>query len=192
MMNYAILDLSVSLEPEYCFISTVDGGRGAELLIARGESAMALYPSVTEDVLVHLDDRRRGLKLASRLGNTRRLLILSEAALATLTAELDFGRFEVHPFLLINHKGRIHSRDYLFVNPLEQRAIAHPSAQFDIFESTGRICDCERWVLESSALAGAPDLLRSAEFPYEYFVSERFRAAARGLTNFAFVEVEHR
>jgi hypothetical protein len=193
-MRYSILDVSASLEPEHCFVGAIEGGRGGELLIARGGPASAHYPSEADDVLVHLDVERRGVKLASRLANTQRLLALSVQALTALTAELDLGRCESHPFLLINHKGRIHSREYTFVNPLEQRSIAHETARFERFEATGRIFDCEEWVLDSSKLEGAPDLLRSAELPYEYFASERFVAAVArlDLSNFTFIEVEHR
>jgi hypothetical protein len=183
-----------SLDVGYCFCAKIEGADGGELRISRGERASSHYPSDPHDVLVHLDVEHRGLKLPSRLGNTQQLLMLSSQALEALTAELDLGDFDVHPFLLINHKRRIHSRDYVFVNPLEQRPIAHATTPFEHFESTGRIFDCERWVLESSKLEGAPDLLRPAELPYEYFVSERFvDAVARlGLTNFDFIEVEHR
>jgi hypothetical protein len=193
-MRYSILHISASLEPEHCFVGTVEGGAGGELLIACGEPASAHYPSEADDVLVHLDVARRGVKLASRLANTQQLLILSIEALTALTAVLDFGRFDVHPFLLINHKRRVHSRDYVFVNSLEHRVIAHEQTRFQKFEPTGRIFDCEEWVLDSHKLEGAPDLLRSVELPCEYFASERFvDAVARlGLSNFAFVEVEHR
>lgn len=193
-MRYSVLNLSASLAPESCFCANVEGGEGAELLVARGERAAHRYPSDPFDVLVHLDVARRGLGLPSRLGNTQRLLLLSKPAIVALTAELDFGRYDVHPFLLINHKRRVHSREYAFVNPLERRAIADEATQFERFESTGRIFDCERWVLTSNALLDAPDLFRSAELPYEYFVSERFIdvVARLGLSNFDFLAVEHR
>lgn len=192
-MRYSILDISASLEPEHCFVGTIEGTTGGELLIARGEPASGHHPSEADGVLVHLDVERRGVKLASRLANTQQLLILSIEALTALAAVLDFGRFDVHPFLLINHKGRVHSRNYAFINPLERREVAHERTRFQRFEATGRILDCEEWVLESHKLEGAPDLLRSTELPCEYFASERFvdTVARLGLSNFAFVEIEH-
>lgn len=192
-MRYSMVTISASLEPEFCFAAAVEGGEGAELLIARGDRASDRYPKDPTEVLVHLDIARRGLRLPSRLANTQRLLMLSGPAFAALSAELDLGRCDTHPFLLINHKRRVHSRDYVFVNPLERRAIAHAATQFERFESTGRIFDCRRWILDPSKLEGAPDLLRSAELPYEYFASERFVEAVTrlGLSNFDFAEVTH-
>lgn len=188
-MRYFLLNTRSSTAPEYCYCDRVEDDEGMIRHLAIGVPR----PSNVE-LRAHLANDRLGLRLASRIAVSDNLIIMSRAAFDGLATALHLGDHEVHTLMLINHKRRVHSRDYVLLNPLEHHELAHPNTHFERYPSTGRIHACERWILETTKLVAAPDMTRSAELPWGCFVSERFVNAVEtlGLSNFVFEDVEHR
>ena len=75
------------------------------------------YPDGIGDVTLQLGEDAPGLELPSFVGNTDSMLIVNSEAAGVIQTH-DVGDIEVIPFKLINHKGRVHSDDYVFLNPI--------------------------------------------------------------------------
>lgn len=191
-MKYARLGTVSTDNPEFCFVGSVS--HDASTWLGRGEPVGDRYPTDPLSVEIPLDPDFPGVELPDLIGNTRGLLILSaKAREAFAAAELELGPCEVCRFTLVNHKGRVHSTDYAFVNPLGGHDIAHPSSDFMRYTRSQQIYGCKRWVLDANKLVGKPDLLRAEQVRKHYFVSERLVEVIRseGLTNFELSNVDH-
>ena len=79
-----------------------------------------------------------GIKLSGLLRNTKNFLIGSSAAKDVVTRLCPDQEVEFLAFTLINHKGRVHSSDYWFINPIggldclaedDQRAVLADTAR---------------------------------------------------------------
>lgn len=184
-MNYSRLVTLLVSDLDYCFVGRIHGADSTELLMSDGQRVGAAYPADPFSVEVHFDPEFPGLKLPSILGNTRKLVILSKQALELFETHLDLGEHETFPFSLVNHKGRVHSTDYVFLNPIGSHDVAHPSSAFVRYPSGG-IYECGKWILVASKLQGLPDIIRPAELPSHYLVSQRFMDLVKEhkLTNF--------
>lgn len=103
------------------------------------------------------------------------------------------GTRETFSFALINHKGRVHSKDYVFLNPIGAFDVAHTSSEFLRYPKSGGIYGCKKWVLDTAKLKDLPDILRPVQVRPHYFASERVVALVKehGLTNFQLDPVEH-
>lgn len=187
-----LLDSSRSLDPNFCFAGTVTHDRAARFDLATGKPARARYPEDPLEVEVHFDEDHPGVALPDLISNYSSLLMLREATAKQLCAELDLGETEQLRFTLINHKRRVCKAQYVFLNPLGDHEIAHPSSEFLRFETSATIYACERWVLDSRKLDGLPDLVRARSLPRACFVSPRFVEWVRAheASNFAFEDVE--
>lgn len=190
-MTYARLVTVLVDRPEYCVCGSIRDAEACELRLARGEPVGDRYPKDPFSVKAHLDPDFPGVKLPSIIGNTRGLLMLSRAAVELFEKGLDLRDHEAFPFTLVNHKGRVHSKDYVFLNPLGAFDVAHGRAELLRYPSGG-VYGCRRWVFASSKLRDLPDLFRAREHPRDCFASERLVALVRehGLTNFEFDDVE--
>lgn len=190
-MKYARLGTCPTTNLDYCFVKVT---HESSLWLSSGDPIGDRYPADPFAVEIALDPDFPGIAPPDLIGNTRGLLILSaRARQAFAAADLDLGPCDVCPFTLINHKGRVHSRDYAFVSPLGGHEIAHPSSDFERYTRSQMIYGCKRWVLDTNKLVGKPDLLRAAELPEHYFASERLVGVVRaeGLTNFELFDVDH-
>lgn len=190
-MKFVRLGTVTTNDPDLCFVRVT---HESALWLSGGDPIGDRYPDDPLSVRIDLDPDFPGIKLPDLIGNTRGLLILSAKARdAFAAAELDLGPCDVCPFTLVNHKGRVHSTDYAFVNPLGGHDIAHPSSDFQRYTRSQQIYGCKRWVLDTNKLVDKPDLLRAEQVRKHYFVSERLVEVIRaeGLTNFELFDVDH-
>lgn len=170
--------------PDYCYIGKVLHADTCELAISEGETVTGEYPADPFTVEAHFS-AASGLQLPSLIGNGMSLVALHRDVVKIFAKELDLGEHEVLPFTLVNHKGRAHSKDYVFLNPVGTHDVASPLSKFMRF-ADGEIYGCEHWVLSAKKVVDAPDLLRPAEVANEYLVSDRLVALVErhALTNF--------
>ena len=82
---------------------------------------------------------------------------------AELICQIEVGELEVFPFTLINHKGRVHSRDYVFLNPLGTFDCLNMKLTQCKRYSSGKIMKITKFVLDRDKIAKAPDLFRPRE-----------------------------
>jgi hypothetical protein len=191
-MRYVELPTTVTSNMDFCFAGKIVNSDTREIEISNGEAVAKVYPADPYTVEVHFHEDFAGVKMPSLIGNTSGLLMLHREVIAAFEAKLDLGPHEVLPFSLVNHKGRVHSKDYRFYNPLGTHDVASPRSQFLRYKKSGAVYDCEEWVLQASKLVGIPDLVRPKEVANTYFVSERLIAlvSEQGFTNFEVEEVD--
>ena len=160
--------------------------------MSQGKKIGDLYPS---NVKARLAKRVLGIKLTSLLGNLLSYLMVNTQAkdvfLGTCNCEI-----EALPFTLINHKGRIHSKDYWILNPIgtfdcvnrEASDIKYQDATKQEVVGIG-LADGSL-VFDSKKMQNAPDLFRVPEKPSLMFISERMALAIidADLTNVLMVE----
>ncbi|MCP4355457.1 MAG: hypothetical protein GY793_07455, partial [Proteobacteria bacterium] len=132
-----------------------------------------------------------GLLLPSFIGNVARLLIIHQDALK-FYKEFDIGKYQAFPFTLIDHKDNVHSKEYLFLNPLGTRECLHHELSGVELKKNGDIRKLKKLVLDKSKLKQIPDLFRPFEDDNRYIYSERFvnGIKEKGLTNFHFKKLQ--
>src|SRR5215470_2242533 len=106
-MRYFIIEtLGDDQDTKLAFIDTPPEDLGLyEYCIARGERIGDRYPP---NASIYLQKKSPGIRLASLIGNTRNYLVVNaemKAVILDLCAGCDI---EVLPFVLFNHKKRIH------------------------------------------------------------------------------------
>ena len=179
---------------EYCFVDdTPDGIATRWHRLASGLPFDNEYPTDPAEVTLKLGADYPGLRLPSFIGNTPGMLVVSSAAADVMQAA-NVGRMERLPFTLLDHKQRVHSRDYVFINPLERRDALNLEHSEVRRGRKGDIRDVTTMVLDRTKEHEFIDLFRLGEDPSFYLVSETMVTALRqsGATNFNFIPVEAR
>ncbi len=185
-MNYFLQDtLGIKPGSDYCFTNRLP----KEIVSYRLEvgKEMKKYPDDPWKVTLKLGKDYPGLMLPSFIGNVHRLLIIHQDALIFFK-EFDIGKYQAFPFTLIDHKDNVHSKEYLFLNPLGTRECLNYELSGVEFDEDGDIDGVKRYVLDKTKLKQIPDLFRLFEDDTRYIYSERFVNAIKekGLTNFHF------
>ena len=195
MVIYRIDTLGDVHDPELVIIDHVPEGIGVKYSrLVGGRPIQAEFPA---DAVVHMSEERPGLKLASLLGNTQRFLIVHRDVKVVIEDayrdRCPSWPVEYLPFTLINHRGRPHSTDYWFINPIGFfDCVDHASSSIDYFEDDpSMILGINRLVIDESKLRGAPPLFRVAVADDRYLIDAPLHDAivSRGFTNFRFLEL---
>jgi hypothetical protein len=160
--------------------------------MARGDSLAAKYPENQYSVELLLDDDWPGLKLPSLIGNAGNLIVLHKDVASYIRDNFRLGPVETFALTLLNHKGRVHSRDFVFFSPLGTRDCLDLERSEIRRWTDGSIQNVPRIVLDLQKLVDAPDVFRIRESPADVLFSEELIAglAAKGFTNFRFDDVE--
>lgn len=191
MRFFKLRTLGQNDDMDLCFVSGEPEGDVGTYDLSEGSRLKDEYPNGFGETTYQLDDDHPGLLLTGFIGNTDRLLICSTEAKDVILAH-DVGEVEVVPFTLLNHRGRVHSRDYVFVNPVGAVDCLNLPA-CDIFRHrSGKIGRVRRFVLDAAKVEGARDLFRPEESRGTYILSEKLVSAIqeKKLTNFVFQELE--
>lgn len=195
MVIYRIDTLGDVGDPELVIIDHAPEGLGVKYSrLVRGKSVAADFPP---DAELHMSEERPGLKLASLLGNVKRFLIVhrevKEVIEAAFRERCPTWPVEYFSFTLVNHRGRSHSRDYYFINPLGAfECVDHEASSIDYFEGDpNMVLGINRLVLDPRKLVGGPPLFRLAVAHDRYLIDAPLHDAivSRGFTNFSFLEL---
>jgi hypothetical protein len=103
------------------------------------------------------------------------------------------GSIEYLPFTLLDQKGRPHSSDYFFVNPIGAvDCVDHAKSDITYFEGDlTKVLRIQRLVLDPAKLADAPPVFRVPQALDRYFVlSELKEKLSQGFTNLIFNEIQ--
>lgn len=177
-----------------CFLEGTPQGSGVHYVrLARGYPAAEFVP---RRLTMQLQDQNEGLGLPSLVGNTNSFLIVEAAMHAVIADHLagSDGALETFPFTLLDHKGRVHSEDYVLLNPLGTHDAVHDAAS-DIEYFNGqrdKVVAIRRIVLDRSKLDAVPPLFRLDIRRTEYIVAETLAEAfaEHGFTNVVLREIE--
>lgn len=178
----------VSQRPEWCLVEGDGTVQTYELTLGK---PLLRGPEDFRDAQLSLSEDEFGLELTDLLGSTNQLLLLEAKVYEALAERLRLDPIETHRFRLLNARGRVHSDDYLIVNPLQpQPCLSMQHSDLLIDEDDGEILRVRTRVLEAAKLPPR-DLFRVAEDPMEHLVTQHFVDVVTdaGYTNFTFERV---
>lgn len=168
-MDYYRIDVYDRQEPGFCFIDRPP--EEIHLLssyIASGESAAEEYP---ENVIAKMDPNEGGIVLSDFIANSELCLICSERVKLVIE-KLCGDSCEYLPVSIENHKGRIASSEYFYINPLGLHDVLNQSLSEIDRTDDGDVIDVEKFVLDITKMKDVPPLFRVVEKDSEYFASE--------------------
>ncbi|HYO71588.1 MAG TPA: DUF1629 domain-containing protein [Archangium sp.] len=151
--------------------------------MSKGKRATPFYPN---DAKVSLMEDRPGIKLSSLLGNTDRYLIVHKDMKEVIANHCQGLELEYLPLDLYDHRKRLYSRDYFFINPIGTHDCLDPVSSGVKIGSQGGVVHVARYVLDPKKSSNLPPLFRPKEEPSVYIVSE---ALAQALKNKGFTNV---
>ena len=187
-MKLFILD-DIETDARYCRVDVTVACNDA---LTDGERALPELERQEIDVLeLQMDEDEGGLELPDYVGNADNALVLRRACAEAIVAGFVVGEHELLPAQLINEKGRVHSDDYVILNPLGQAECLHLEAsEMDGDEEEPMVKIMGRWYLSSELVPRDRDLFR-VKGVIGYVLSERLVAfiEAEGFTNFHFLPV---
>ena len=191
MRYYSLDPLADFGRSEFCFTDKLPKGIGLNWYrLAEGAAFLQDYPADAGAVTLGLDPVNRGLKLASFLGNTGNLFPVDGATMAVFQAARTTG-LEVLPFVLFDHKGRVHSNDCYFLNPLERIPCLNEAESTVRRSAKGQLMEVKKLVIAQTAMPIASDFFRLGELPSTYLLSETLVEALsrQGCTNLSLKQV---
>ncbi|RKH15030.1 hypothetical protein D7Y13_09940 [Corallococcus praedator] len=142
--------------------------------LAAGEPVSDSYPA---EVKLQPSEERTGIQLSSVLGNNFNYLIVSSAMKAVIAEHSPKTALEFLPFILLDHRGRVRSQDYFFVNPLGGIDGVDTKASDIKYHRSGAIVGIRKLVLDPEKLRDAPALFRLQQDPQLYMVNESLAKA---------------
>jgi len=180
IVQYFELDPLGESEMDYCFANIGSAKLGFDsLALNKGTSVKEESPDGWPEPRVGLDEDTPGLIHPDFIGNTDGVLVSSKI-MAELILSRNVGQIETIPFVLLNHRGHIHSRDYLFLNPLGTFDVMHMKKSEYRRYKNGTVSPIGiGLVLDKSKLESLPELFRLREDPQRYILAEPLVADLR-------------
>ncbi len=179
-MKYYFLETYDRLDRDFCFIDQpVEEIRLASWKIIKGASIEDEYP---ESAAVRMSDQAPGRVLTDFIGNEELCLIVSKR-IKELFESIVSCHTEYLPLSIINHKNRVASKEYFYINPIGTLdALNHDQSVIKYLDGDkDRIVRVRKFVLSQKKLSDAPDLFRIKEKPTKYVISQKLLDALRSL-----------
>jgi hypothetical protein len=179
-MKFFNLSTLGTAEPDLVMLEEEPEELGLEgYCAAVGSPITAAWPA---DAKMQLPEENPGVKLTSLLGNTFSYLIVEPAVKDVIVKHCPGMPMEILPFTLLDHRGRVHSKDYLVLNPLGDRDAVDAAAS-DIAYVGGKVAGIVKLVLDPKKLSDAPALFRLTQKRQLLIMNEALAEALRGFTN---------
>lgn len=173
-MNYFLLNLTPLADKSYCVLGDLpDSVRGLSYRMSRGIAMGKDYP---KDVQWRMSDDFGGIKLPSLVSNIDTILVVERKLKDVF--EATGVEMECLPFDLINHKGRVASRDYFIVNPLGNLDCLNLEKS-DIEWMDDEVVALRKPVLDPDKLKGAPDIFRIKQDREQIVISHQLADALK-------------
>jgi len=185
-MDYFLLNTAGDLNDEsLCLITDEpEGMGGGGYRMGRGRVAKDHYPT---NAKIYLNDENPGIKLSGMIGNTCGFFIVNSDARKIIEKLCADSEIEYLPFSLYNHKKRVHSNDYCFVNPIGGLDCLNEKASGITYDEDDEVEDIEEFVLDSGKVKNFPHLFRIDKERSEYVISGQLLT---GLTENAITNVD--
>jgi hypothetical protein len=146
---------------------------------AVGKSVVDVWPS---DAAMQPHEENPGVKLTSLVSNTFSYLIVDSALKNAILQHCTDLPLEVLSFTLLDHRGRMHSKDYVVLNPLGDRDVVDKTAS-EIDYSGDQVAGIVKLVLDPEKLESAPALFRLTQKRQLLIVNQALADAIRGFSN---------
>ncbi|WP_044889518.1 imm11 family protein [Myxococcus hansupus] len=159
-----------------------EGMKMRSYTLARGKPATPHFPKPARVVLA---EEYPGIKLSTLLGNAHNHLVVRSDLKAVIEENCQDIPVEYLPFDLYDHRKRLYSRDYFFINPLGSRDCLDPQASKVEIGPEGSVIHVGSFVLDRKKVDALPALFRVLEAPSTYVVSQALATAleAKAFTN---------
>jgi hypothetical protein len=146
---------------------------------AVGKSIVDVWPT---DAAMQPPEENPGVKLTSLISNTFSYLIADSALKNAILQHCADLPMEVLPFTLLDHRGRVRSKDYVVLNPLGDRDVVDKTAS-EIDYSGDQVAGIVKLVLDPEKLEAAPALFRLTQKRQLLIVNQSLADAIRGFSN---------
>lgn len=133
----------------------------------RGVPAAPFWPKKPK---IFLREENPGIKLTSLLGNTDSFVVVVSALKDVIASHCEGVEIEYLPFVLYDHRKRVHSKDYFIVNPIGARDCLNEQASGIKYGPQDSILSIQRFVLDPAKIGNLPALFRVDKDPTEYIV----------------------
>lgn len=175
----------IETDRRYCFANaTLPCGAD----ISEGYPASPDIERLALDVLdLPMDEDEGGLELPDYVSNTDNMLILRRTCAEAIVTGFTVGEHEILAARLINEKQRVHSEDYVILNPLGKlECLDRERSDMDDSEDPW-VNPWGKWYVRRALVPTDRDLFRVVGV-LGYFFSERLVSfiQAQGFTNFRF------
>ncbi|MEJ2612132.1 MAG: hypothetical protein P8179_19200 [Candidatus Thiodiazotropha sp.] len=188
-MQYYILD-GLGEDKKFCHVdSSVEGFNDYDLVLDDGGTLKGVYPKDPYEVIMHLDeDYPKNIVKGDLVCTTDDYVMVSERVVEELKKH-NIQEAEFWPFTLMNHKGRVHSKDYRFVVTPQFDAL-HDELSDIKRSANGVAVRLRKIVLDKKKLENAPDMFRVNDLGIMAFSGLLVKILQKKFTNFVFNEVE--
>jgi len=187
-MKFFKLD-NINVDPRYC---RVDPIIASFTDLTMGRSAKPIMERLEEDTLdLAMNEDRGGLELPDYVSTTASILALSTACATAIAEGFELGEHELLPARLINKKKRVHSDEYLVLNPLGQiECLNVERSDMNGDKDNPLVQIMGKWCLHTQEVPPDRDLFR-VKSVIGYIFSERLveHIQSEGYTNFHFTPV---
>jgi hypothetical protein len=161
--------------------------------LAVGKTMQPFYPS---SVRFQLQPESPGIRLEDLLGNLMGYLIVREGVKRTIEENVAADGVEFFPFVLVNHRRRVHATNYWIVNPIGSIDCVNRDGSEIVYSvSSPEIpLEIKKFLFDERRLDPSRHLFRVPDDPRQYFISEKLAALLqdRGVSNLFVEEIETR
>lgn len=169
-MIYAELRYDETESDDYCmFDKYCPEMKETYWRLSDGEPYGDDYP---KNAFVEMSEKFRGIELTDFIHNTRGVLLVSRKVKESIE-KLQKAPTEYLPVAIKNHKKRIASADYFFINPLGTVDCLNLKKSKIEWHKKKDVVSIEKAVIDPKKLKDAPALFRVKEWPSKYVVDDR-------------------
>jgi len=190
-MQYYILDSLGEYDDEkYCHVEgLVEGVDDDQLALECGGSLSDIYPADPFEVTMELDeDSPKHIEKGDFVSTTDDYVMVSTKVVEELKKN-NIKNVEFWPFTLMNHKGRIHSKDYNFVVTQPYDALHLELSEINRDENN-TVIGVDKIVLDNRKLENAPDVFHINDICRMAFSEPLAKILQEKYTNFVFDKAE--
>lgn len=169
-MKYYRLNVYRRQDEDFCFIDRPP--QEIHTLSSYIMSGVSAWPKYPENVTAKMAIGRGGIVLSDFIGNSE-LSIIASSEVKNIIQQVCGEHCEYLPVAIENHKGRIASTDYFYINPLGTIDCLNKSLSDIDYTDDGKVIDVDEFVLDKSKIDQMPDLFRVPEKDSSYFINQR-------------------
>ncbi|MCB9881261.1 MAG: hypothetical protein H6834_05675 [Planctomycetes bacterium] len=170
-MKFFLLDTAGDLDDDdLCLLDDVPEGMELyDFCLSRGIEATPYYP---KDAKVRLRDENPGIKVCDVIGSLKNCFVGSSKVRTILQEHGGELPVEYLDFTLLNHKGRVHSTDHAFINPVGGLRCLQPVHSGVKRDDDGDVIDIDAFVLDGALAEELPPFFRMEEDPTRIVLRE--------------------
>ena len=191
-MQFYILDVLGDYEEGLFCVASGDpvGTLGNDRVLEYGGPMNNIYPDDPYEVTMRLSDRHpKNIRLGDYVSVTRNWVMVSAAVVEELKNH-NIGDVVFTPFTLLNHKNRVHSKDYSFIVPVQQYDALNEELSDITRTDSGYVIGIDKIVLDSKKMENSPEMFRLNDTRRMVFSEKLVTVLENKYTNFVFDKLD--